>query len=418
MSTDSPSSPGVNAGGVLTVGAVTTSNTGYNGGATSAAKTVTLTGGTGSGVQLSISVASGVASVASVVTPGTNYYPADSLSLTSAEMVTAGFAAGGGPSTIAVNTITNTGFNAWVNELIVALCGTGGVGLTQTTDTGQGSTVSGSTGGCNFSGTLALATASVYYVFKFNDTLQATAPIFIKLEFGNGNAANAPGIWITVGTGSNGAGTITGTVMTRCNCNGGGSQTGVTTNYPSNFVYNSTYGFLGLNWKQGAQGTNGCLGGFAVYRSNNQSNGAATGDSIILICSSLGNSSTTPAGNMQWINNAAALLQPPTASQSSLNCGSYCAGYYGIPFDTATLNNSIVTIFPVWYLNLTQGLGRSAYIGIGAMADWTLNVSETAVIAAGLSLTVLPVGVPWGQVSYPQSNGSINVAVTFLWIFQ
>lgn len=55
-------------------------------------------------------------------------------------------------------------------------------------------------------------------VFSFNDTLQATAPVFIKLEYRNRavappNAQN-PAILLTIGTTHNGSGTIGGQMIT------------------------------------------------------------------------------------------------------------------------------------------------------------------------------------------------------------
>jgi hypothetical protein len=52
--------------------------------------------------------------------------------------------------------------------------------------------------------------AAGYEVYRFKDALQSTAPIFLKLEYGNGSSTN-PLMWITIGTGSDGAGTITST---------------------------------------------------------------------------------------------------------------------------------------------------------------------------------------------------------------
>lgn len=58
-----------------------------------------------------------------------------------------------------------------------------------------------------------------YKIYRMNDTLQATAPCFMRLDFGAGGVASYPGVWITIGTGSNGSGTITGITF-----NGGGGN--------------------------------------------------------------------------------------------------------------------------------------------------------------------------------------------------
>src|SRR5688572_17990860 len=71
-------------------------------------------------------------------------------------------------------------------------------GLPKTADTGQINWLSppayNGTGG----------TAMGYENRRFDDALQATAPIFIKIEYGTGASSTnkAPGIWVTVGTGS------------------------------------------------------------------------------------------------------------------------------------------------------------------------------------------------------------------------
>lgn len=54
-----------------------------------------------------------------------------------------------------------------------------------------------------------------YEIWRFNDTAQATKPIFFKLEYAVASSVNRYSFWITVGTGSNGSGTITGILVAR-----------------------------------------------------------------------------------------------------------------------------------------------------------------------------------------------------------
>ena len=71
-----------------------------------------------------------------------------------------------------------------------------------------------------------------------NDALAATAPVFMRIDFGsNWNSQPCPGIWITIGTGSNGAGTITGIVW-----NGGASQANIGAQSTSASAANNSYG--------------------------------------------------------------------------------------------------------------------------------------------------------------------------------
>lgn len=104
-------------------------------------------------------------------------------------------------------TDTAADLRSWAQAVHDALVA---AGLVQTADTGQANLATITSSGSPNS-------ASGYEIFRFNDTLQATAPIFIKVEYGGGNQAgnSNPGMWITVGTGTNGAGTITGVAFVR-----------------------------------------------------------------------------------------------------------------------------------------------------------------------------------------------------------
>jgi hypothetical protein len=95
-------------------------------------------------------------------------------------------------------------FRSWGSGLSAQFAA---VGLIKTSDTGQidWSTVLKPSGGSLQRG---------YEVWRFNDALQATKPVFIRIDFGSGNTAVSPSLWVTVGTGTNGAGTLTGQVGT------------------------------------------------------------------------------------------------------------------------------------------------------------------------------------------------------------
>ena len=85
-------------------------------------------------------------------------------------------------------------------------------GWIQTADTGQ--TANGS-----FAAQTGIGAISGYQIWRMNDTLQSTYPVFIKLEYGCASSYASSyygtGIWLTIGTGSNGAGTITGIILPR-----------------------------------------------------------------------------------------------------------------------------------------------------------------------------------------------------------
>lgn len=104
---------------------------------------------------------------------------------------------------LAMTNATDAQFRAWGKAISDSLQA---VGIVKTADSGQinWATVAAPT---------AANTQMGYEIYRFNDTLQSTAPVFIKLAFGSGSNSTHPALWISVGTGSNGSGTITGEML-------------------------------------------------------------------------------------------------------------------------------------------------------------------------------------------------------------
>lgn len=70
----------------------------------------------------------------------------------------------------------------------------------------------GDAGQMNFATVLTPAAGNTkqgYAIFRMDDALQATSPVYIRVDFGGGATAVTVGMWITIGTGSDGAGNIT-----------------------------------------------------------------------------------------------------------------------------------------------------------------------------------------------------------------
>lgn len=109
-------------------------------------------------------------------------------------------------TTSITNTVTtDAAFRTWGLAYASKLAS---MGLVQTADTGQ----------INWVTVLAAVganTAQGYEIWRFDDALQATVPIFLKIEYGSGSAAANGSLWFTVGSGTNGAGTLTGVLTTR-----------------------------------------------------------------------------------------------------------------------------------------------------------------------------------------------------------
>lgn len=299
---------------------------------------------------------------------------------------------------------TDAGFRAWVAEIINALTST--LTLTQTTDTGQINTTTVTRPAAN--------TAAGYSIFRFNDTLQATSPVFIKLEYGCNSSTTGVQMWISVGTGSNGSGTLTGTaqISRMAVCYSSGAPSSNTTSYTSRFVYNATYGFLGMAWKLAGNGSaTACIGGFQVFRSNDTT-GAATGDAVHCMANYYNNSGTTSAmGYLQTISYLTTQVYPPVISNG--NQWGTAAGTGGMPYSiTSTSFSANAQVFPVVYM--TPQLAFSAYVCYGLLSEQPLGSTFTAAVVGTTSLTFLSVGQPWGS-TYLGQNSTSTVGLHMLW---
>lgn len=138
-----------------------------------------------------------------------------------------------------IQSTSDATFRAWVSELLGYMIG---VGMSYTADTGQINTATVARPAANAS--------AGYAIFNLFSGL-----LYMKLEFGCGGSQTYPQMWITVGTGTDGAGTITGTMSTRTVV-GMASAPTLGTNYRSRICYNETYGvFWVMNKRNGSTGT-------------------------------------------------------------------------------------------------------------------------------------------------------------------
>jgi hypothetical protein len=124
------------------------------------------------------------------------------------------------------------------------------VGLVQTADTGQINWATVTWPPNN--------TVGGYEIWRFNDALQGTNPIFIKINYGTGNSSSPYPLRLTVqvGQGSNGSGTLTGTLSAANVIQQDNNPVGTSA---VNSYLCHVAGFLGLSWKAS-------IGFFAIIR--------------------------------------------------------------------------------------------------------------------------------------------------------
>lgn len=131
--------------------------------------------------------------------------------------------------TITFDQTSDATFRAWGSAISTALQA---VGLVLTTDTGQINWTTATKAAVS-------ATSVGYEIYRLNDGLQATKPVFMKIEYGSGNSGTSQiGIWITFSTSTNGAGTLNGVLLgARKYHYGPGSTTPQSCNFASDGSY-------------------------------------------------------------------------------------------------------------------------------------------------------------------------------------
>jgi hypothetical protein len=109
-------------------------------------------------------------------------------------------------------------YRAWGLAISNAIQASGS-GLVKTTDTGQ---VDWTTATRPYTTSSTGSSVTHYEIYKFNDTLQTTSPVFLRIGYGNAygtsSAAFTVAMSIQIGTSTNGAGTLTGKTSTLALC--------------------------------------------------------------------------------------------------------------------------------------------------------------------------------------------------------
>lgn len=162
---------------------------------------------------------------------------------------------------------TNAEWRKWVQGIHDALAA---CGMTQTSDTGQ-VTISSAT-------VPAINTWTLYEIWRFSDSLQSTKPVFLRIDYGVGSTAGRANIRLTIGTSTDGAGTIGGSSLLPATVLSTTSPSASSTEYPSYASGDGSSFSLAL-WATTSISNH--IGGFAISRSCDTS-GTYTGDAITI----------------------------------------------------------------------------------------------------------------------------------------
>lgn len=245
----------------------------------------------------------------------------------------------------------------------VALAG----GLVQTSDTGQ--TSAGSLAGVNAN------TVAGYQIWRFNDALQATKPIYFKIEWGGGTLTYSMGIWITIGTGSNGSGTITGTLFPRTHIP---TAAGSSTAYVGTSVCSASTNRLAmiLGAYYATQNQTIVLG----FERSKDASGNDTGDGLIYM--------STTSGGANWTAQYIPFVGTARSAQ----------GYLTVPVPAGTgslASGNTVGFTPVLPFTMTGATNPGLNFLIYTSTD-TAALNDLPVTIYGAQHTYFQIGLPFG----------------------
>ena len=230
-------------------------------------------------------------------------------------------------STISHTNTTN--FRLWGAELSAAFTT---VGFLKSDDTGQVDWTTVNRPAIN---------TTVYEIRYLNDSLHGTAPVYVKIEYGTGDSANLPVLWVTTGTGTDGTGTITGVITAREQIpNTMCPLTSTSINYPRWVCM--TEGAVWFLHKAGASRDFGGGTCFFIFRSCDAF-GAPSADSVVVYMSPTFN------GSFNWSARTYAKTFATGYVAQSLQAGTFGGGSYTfMPYGLSSTTTTVSGIPPTF----------------------------------------------------------------------
>lgn len=279
--------------------------------------------------------------------------------------------------------VSDTAFRTWVLSAETMLAA---AGMVRTADTGQIDP-----GAVTRPATNAYAG---YSVWRLNDPLQSVAPIFLKLQYGVGNSVANAALFVEIGSGSNGSGSLTGAVS--------GSRVFVTSNVN---VTNSINLAVANDWGAAlllgmAPGSVSALGngmGFAVHRTVDPE-GSPTSEGAMLNLGGSSSNSGAQVGQVFFSQRVPAeviLSMPGTeVSQTPFSLAGYSVGVSP-------------QIFPLWCA--IPRVKPMAFLGV-APATSSPSAGQTfqMAIVGAQPRTYMSIGSSIGRHFYNASSPAAN----------
>lgn len=266
-------------------------------------------------------------------------------------------------TTLTPTNASDAQFRAWGKGISDKLAA---AGMVQTSDTGQ---INWTT----VTAPAAISTPQGYEIWRFDDSLQATAPVYFKIEYGSGVSAAANlGIWFTFGTGSDGAGSLTGNLSTR--------QTLTSTAYATNALdcfWSGSAGHFCAALFCGGTGASSSNCQFFAFERTKDASGADTDQGVLIVWKLLAGGGTNAFGQVFWDR-----VLGQQSSESFLNTV--------MPSGTTGKNGTQVAVYPILHSNgpfLNPGINALAYFNADIVAKGAVTFT-----IYGVSHTYMPIG--------------------------
>lgn len=282
---------------------------------------------------------------------------------------------------------TDAKFRTWGSAVSAAVVASG---LTVTSDTGQ----------INWTTVTRPTTASAkagYEIYRFNDSLQSTAPIFLRIDYGS--AASTTGanqnLWLTVGTGSDGAGNITGVYFVTLSLCQAGTTGSSNATMSVRAAYSTTAGAAFVD--AGVAPSAGvCTGSFVIQRTCDAT-GAPTGQGASVVWFR-GSASTAQQYSVSFSPYAIFASRAPAVGVLSPAAGSSVSG------------GGVIELYRLWVTCPTP-VGS-----VGSLGYWNADITAAATFSAApfgsTSHTYVALGTGTGI--YEQ-GGNTSISAAAIW---
>jgi len=293
--------------------------------------------------------------------------------------------------TIQTSITDNTALRAFINNY---KAGIEAVGLVATSDTGQvdTATVIKPTGSNVVAG---------FTMHRFDDALQTASgistPVFIKTEYGSSNGTSVVGLWITVGSETDGAGTLTG------------SQVGTRFRAAFQSQAAQSWSFSGENNRLTVAGgvSSGYTNNFVLNVERlRDSTGAVSNSGISTLISYAGAASYKSTQQQVIPRSGAVLTQHPRLNWPS-------------PGQSQALNSNVyfTTFFPHSYQLHQPCIGLLKYFGTDVTTGSSVSVGVYGSTATYLTLGVLYGDYASATYGFPvdANGGSNNQSLAIRW---